>query len=144
MFSAQCKQRHVNVCPEFEKAGKCSKGKYCPYPHKSKKPKTSCSLQKRNALPSLKAQESTYVTITSRKRYYDNISEDLGKKRENLLKTLKIIKAVHTDQSEELINAKEINHSENLSEPDKEDRDLVIERPKRPPIGPLPSYIPIN
>lgn len=94
-------------------------------------------------MPPLKVQESTVVTIESRKRYYDDCSDDLGKKRENLFKKLKIVKLVQAGQSEESINDKEISYSENGLEHDKE-RDRVLKGSKRPPIGPLPSYIPIN
>ncbi|XP_063240197.1 zinc finger CCCH domain-containing protein 3 [Bacillus rossius redtenbacheri] len=30
----KCERRHVNVCPELDRAGKCTRGKSCPYPHK--------------------------------------------------------------------------------------------------------------
>ncbi|RZF32364.1 hypothetical protein LSTR_LSTR001828 [Laodelphax striatellus] len=29
----KCKNRHIEVCPEYEETSKCSKGKCCPYPH---------------------------------------------------------------------------------------------------------------
>ncbi|XP_033207483.1 zinc finger CCCH domain-containing protein 7 isoform X2 [Belonocnema kinseyi] len=139
----KCKQRHIYICPEFEKAGNCSKSKHCPYPHKSKTSKISSTLQKRSDMPPFKVQESTVVTVECRKRYYDNCSDDLGKKREHLFQKLEIVKFVRAGQSEESINDKEISDSENGLEHNKE-RDLVLKGPKRPPIGPLPSYIPIN
>lgn len=47
----QCDKRHQNLCPEFEKNGKCPRRK-CPYPHGSmvrsvirKKPKLSVKQQ---------------------------------------------------------------------------------------------------
>ncbi|KAJ8866185.1 hypothetical protein PR048_033709 [Dryococelus australis] len=30
----KCLKRHVNLCPDFDRLGKCSRGKFCPYPHK--------------------------------------------------------------------------------------------------------------
>lgn len=61
----KCKKRHVFLCPVFEKDGKCSKGKYCPYPHVNsteQKPK-----RKRNAVSKRLKDSSIKIKDISKK-----------------------------------------------------------------------------
>lgn len=165
---SQCKQRHTNICPEFEKTEKCSKGKKCPYPHKS-----STSAQKQKVYNKKKCKATiTFSTQTgvdneksdaysssnllpirddNKKRYYDNddcLDETLAAKR------IKIITKINTMKS--VMSGSEQNHpsvaldssvftdnnahqqSDKSSQPDSQNLQF-----KRPPIGPLPAYIPI-
>jgi predicted lipase len=72
------------LCPEFEKAGSCPKGKYCPYPHKSIV-KRKASAQKCAS----SADETCVATAGSekRKRYCEReetISVEFGTEPQNL------------------------------------------------------------
>ncbi|XP_051162890.1 uncharacterized protein LOC127282593 [Leptopilina boulardi] len=141
---SECKERHIFACPEFEKEGKCSKGKQCPYPHKSKTNKTSRTLHVNNKESSILEASSiddlTCTIIESRKRYYDNLNEDLEEKRERMLRKLKIIKSTQNQSDvSTIIENKNEEQEVNI------EMDTINYVPrKRPPVGNLPSYIPIN
>ncbi|XP_043469154.1 zinc finger CCCH domain-containing protein 3 [Leptopilina heterotoma] len=142
----ECKERHIFACPEFEKEGKCSKGKQCPYPHKSKTKNTPRTLNNVNKeLTNLNASNENDLTCTiieSRKRYYDSSNDDLEEKRERLLRKLKIVKAAQNQNEESTII---INEDKNEETEVRVEIDTTVYVPrKRPPVGNLPSYIPIN
>ena len=129
------------MCPEFEMSGNCSKTTYCPYPHKYKALKVSSTLQKHNCFLTLRTSESTEpasYAMETKKRYYDTYSGNLAKHKENLMKNFVPIKAlqathpVKTVENDKVIITKDFSESE-----------IEFEF-KRSPIGPLPSYIPIN
>lgn len=90
----------------------------------------------------LKASDVNDLTCTiieGRKRYYDNTNEDLEEKRERILQKLKIMKAT---QNQEDVNTIIENRNETQAVAD--DSELEYVPRKRPPVGILPSYIPIN
>lgn len=91
--------------------------------------------------------------LESKKRYYDETSQDLTEKRNSLMKKVKIIKDVHVqsrvvdvqDVKAQKRQVEECVFEDTITLSDSDDSDLdVINRPKRPPIGPLPAYIPIE
>lgn len=148
----QCKQRHIFACPEFDKTGDCGKGKFCPYPHKSLEGTKKAHPKSRQK--QLAVEESDKSSdLESKKRYYDETSQDMTEKRNSLLKKVKIIKDVHVQRK--VVDVQDVEaqnrrieervFEETITLSDSDDSDLdVINRPKRPPIGPLPAYIPIE
>lgn len=133
-----CKKRHVFICPDFEQLGKCSKGKYCPYPHKNTpkihiqnelRKSTVKSLRKNKADKTGKRRGSEVIVSSlkdgeKRKRYYDE------SKKQTLDPT-------NSDQVD----------SENNSTSSDEDFDEKEEKAVaqiRTKIGILPAYIPLE
>lgn len=157
----QCKQRHAYICSEFEKSGKCAKGKYCPYPHKVK---SLASSSKSNAVKVIRPSSSNKAILNhqlsgvtgssedSRKRYYDKTSpsdEQLAEMRKDILKKMNSMKA-SLGFSKSTVPSRDdtittTGSSDEMIDDDVQESDCnIVERPKRPPIGPLPAYIPIN
>jgi hypothetical protein len=75
----QCQRRHEYFCPEFDKSENCSKGKSCPYPHKSSKihfceneknAKYLNNTKKHQAITISKKNDSKTTNPESR-RYYE-------------------------------------------------------------------------
>ncbi|XP_076303420.1 zinc finger CCCH domain-containing protein 3 isoform X2 [Lasioglossum baleicum] len=149
----ECKQRHENLCPEFEKMEKCSKGKHCPYPHKSQ-----TSLTKQNHLKrkyNVRNDQITHPKLNdmspsnneNRLRYYEQTDtvadKSFNKRRDGLIKKLNLMKAVaQTDSIIEILDDTvnfEFTLENSISE-DVSDAKVI----KRPPIGNLPAYIPID
>ncbi|XP_015525112.2 zinc finger CCCH domain-containing protein 3 [Neodiprion lecontei] len=152
----KCKQRHVYVCPEFERSGICAKGKYCPYPHKSSS--TECkqlnkSFQRKVVTrKKISKSESTGVhslCTEDRKRYYDEAGSsrgDIEKKRKKILNSVQIMKSVKIAEmpgnNEGLHKA---NDSNEVTINENNDDCIEVDScPKRIPLGPLPAYIPID
>ncbi|KZC10597.1 Zinc finger CCCH domain-containing protein 7, partial [Dufourea novaeangliae] len=149
----ECKQRHENLCPEFEKMEKCSKGKHCPYPHKSQ-----ISFTKQNHLKRQYNVSNDQVThhmskdVSScnnenRLRYYEQMDTDadknFNKKRESVMKKVKLMKAVV--QSDTLIEISNYTINSALTNDSAESEDFSDTKVvKRSPIGILPAYIPID
>lgn len=151
----ECKQRHENLCPEFERMEKCSKGKHCPYPHKphlfSNKQnhlKRKYNVPNTQVIPSISRDIST-SNNESRLRYYEqadtNVDKCLHKKRESVMKKVKLMKKL-----EAIVNSntpiKISDNNSNLKlisncEPQTTSDPRIS---KRPPIGFLPAYIPID
>ncbi|XP_076246213.1 zinc finger CCCH domain-containing protein 3 isoform X2 [Calliopsis andreniformis] len=150
----ECKQRHENLCPEFEKTEKCSKGKHCPYPHK-----LHSSPEKQNHLKRQKDVGNNPVVVPiskdnsaineNRLRYYEqsnNLNKNLDKKRESITRQIKYMRrleaAIHSDtsieKSDDNTNVK--IHGDNCKSLITADSKTL----KRPPIGSLPAYIPID
>ncbi|XP_066596059.1 zinc finger CCCH domain-containing protein 3 [Prorops nasuta] len=150
----KCVRRHDHVCPEYEKTAKCSKGKYCPYPHKN-----SSSFKKSDKKLDTKLDKSSSNNISiveidlpsqeNRLRYYEkqeslnetqsnDLTENMEKKRERLLRQVKIMKQVENTRLDPNLEPNlEIN--ENNTEISEDAREFY----KRPALGILPSYIPI-
>ncbi|XP_076626074.1 zinc finger CCCH domain-containing protein 3 [Colletes latitarsis] len=149
----ECKQRHENLCPEFEKMKKCSKGKSCPYPHKlcSSFNKQNHYKRKYGQVESPMSNDISTSNNENRLRYYEQTDNNvdgkcLDKKRENIMKKLKCMKrieaAIHSDT---LIENSDDNTS--LKSIDNNCESQIVSDPKvskRPPIGFLPAYIPID
>ena len=149
----QCRKRHSYLCPEFDRTGKCSKGKYCPYPHQTLIKKKTIPVSKK-----LVDKEHKSCEQIERKRYYDteeptivdqkpeenvvenstvNVGSDLEAKRLKLLKKVNDMKRAWLFvQSGAQGNQSTNSHVEIEStyEPEM----------KRPKIGTLPSYIPLT
>nr|XP_033331625.1 zinc finger CCCH domain-containing protein 3 isoform X1 [Megalopta genalis] len=150
----ECKQRHENLCPEFEKMEKCNKGKHCPYPHKSQTTLTKQNHIKRKY--NLRNEQITRPNLNdnmsssnneNRLRYYEQTDtvadKNFNKKRDGLMKKLKLMKV--TAQSDTVIEIHDdiVNSDSNLENSTTEDiSDVKVI--KRPPIGILPAYIPIG
>ncbi|XP_014204691.1 uncharacterized protein LOC106636709 [Copidosoma floridanum] len=153
----ECQNRHIIACPEFDKSGSCSKGKFCPYPHKSlltetKRPKGSARRKSEGVsggralkLKSPSKKQPGQVS-ESTKRYYDETSEDLSVKRDRLPKQVDA-----ATEEEPLAPAPRTLNEESLdacdaskSNDNARETELVSSRSRRPPIGPLPAYIPIE
>ncbi|KAH0954605.1 hypothetical protein HN011_002860 [Eciton burchellii] len=75
----KCQRRHEYFCPEFDKSENCSKGKSCPYPHKSSKihlceneknAKYLNNTKKHQAITISKKNDSKTTNPESR-RYYE-------------------------------------------------------------------------
>ncbi|KAF3430151.1 hypothetical protein E2986_06504 [Frieseomelitta varia] len=151
---SECKQRHENLCPEFEKTKKCSKGKHCPYPHKTQSSSKKQSHLKRKysthcnqAVVPVTKNTSSYST-ENRLRYYeqaDVLNKSLDKKRENVMKKIKLMKnvesAIHSNTSVEICDNTNSEINENSNESEVISDSTVL---RRPPIGVLPAYIPID
>ncbi|XP_074103227.1 zinc finger CCCH domain-containing protein 3 [Cotesia typhae] len=160
----KCKQRHTNICPEFEKTEKCSKGKKCPYPHKS-----STSAQKQKIYNKKKCKATiTFSTQTgvdneksdvyssfnllpihddNKKRYYDNddcLDEILAAKRIKINTMKSVMSGSEQNHPSVALDSSVVTdnnahqQSDKSSQPDSQNLQF-----KRPLIGPLPAYIPI-
>lgn len=152
---SNCKQRHENLCPEFEKTNKCSKGKHCPYPHKSQSFSNTQNHLKRkydicsNQVVPPATKDTSSSNNENRVRYYeqaDTLNKSLDKKRESIMKKIKLMKRVESIacsdiSSETSNNNTDVDTSENNTELEVASNSTVL---KRPPIGFLPAYIPIN
>ncbi|XP_047351318.1 zinc finger CCCH domain-containing protein 3 isoform X1 [Vespa velutina] len=154
----ECKLRHEYLCPEYNKTSNCSKGKYCPYPHK---PTTSTARQNNKYLqkePNATKSQSTSTIendteLTNhecRLRYYestDTVNNDLATTKDNIMKKVQIIKNVAiAQQSGDIFMNEEISNN-NIAEPsisEKESTNFENKLPKRLPLGILPAFIPIN
>ncbi|KOC61126.1 Zinc finger CCCH domain-containing protein 7, partial [Habropoda laboriosa] len=151
---SECKQRHENLCPEFEKTKKCSKGKHCPYPHKSQSSSNKQNHLKRkynipkNQMTPPVTKDTSISNTENRLRYYEQAStlnKALDKRRENIIKKVQLMKRV---EFVTYSNTTEISDSNtNLEVSGDNDKSEIISDPKklkRPPIGILPAYIPID
>ncbi|XP_026300853.1 zinc finger CCCH domain-containing protein 3 isoform X1 [Apis mellifera] len=149
----QCKQRHENLCPEFEKTKKCSKGKHCPYPHKSQSSSKKQNQLKRkynihnNQATAPIIKDTSSSNNENRLRYYeqaDSLNKSLDKKRESIMKKIKLMKNIKLiSHSNTLVEISDNTNSETIIEDESEtvsDSKVL----KRPPIGVLPAYIPID
>nr|CAD7439987.1 unnamed protein product [Timema bartmani] len=74
----KCQKRHENMCPEFDKYGKCSRGKFCSYPHKSNTKQPSKSPA-RSSKTSIRKTRRAAEPKPERRRYY----QDNDKKQES-------------------------------------------------------------
>ncbi|KAK2584005.1 hypothetical protein KPH14_006463 [Odynerus spinipes] len=155
----ECKLRHEYLCPEYSKSGSCSKGKYCPYPHK---PTTSTARQTNKYLqkePNVTKSEDTctmendteLTNHESRLRYYEStntIDTDLTVTRNNIMKKLQIMKDTELATKSGNVIANDELSNNSVMEPTILDEESAISSenklPKRPPIGVLPAFIPIN
>lgn len=146
----QCKKRHTYLCPEFEKAGSCSKGKSCPYPHKT-------IVEKK-----LRAQKHTVTTDEARstrnvrKRYYEaeeTVSVEVDAEPRNPqvttqvdssdlnVKRLKLLKKVD-DMKQGMLNEQRLSDEQMDATPNlSESQEPEVKRPK---LGILPAYIPLG
>ncbi|XP_017888733.1 zinc finger CCCH domain-containing protein 3 [Ceratina calcarata] len=152
---SECKQRHENLCPEFDKTNKCSKGKHCPYPHKTQlTPNKQSHLKRKYNTSSNRAVSSvpkdTFTSNTESKlRYYeqaDTLNKSLDKKRENIMKKMKLMRKVESlGNSNTPIEISDSSTNSDISG-DSDESETVSSRQvlKRPPIGVLPAYIPID
>ncbi|XP_043286771.1 zinc finger CCCH domain-containing protein 3 [Venturia canescens] len=164
----KCKQRHAYLCPEFERSGSCAKSKYCPYPHKVKAASgtavatlgmTNRQLSKdgrtssRRKVGSVKNVTSKLVSITTNgddnnKRYYEKDSPSdarVSEIRENIIKQMNHDSEANHDiveSFESTIEGDEIRLDKEHEETEVDNN--FDQRPRRAPIGDLPSYIPIN
>ena len=151
----KCKQRHENLCPEFAKTGKCSKGKHCPYPHKPQLSSNKQSYLKRkhnvakNQITQSVSKDIPSPNNDNRIRYYeqpDSLSKSFDKKKENILKKVKLMKkletAAHSDTLIEISN--DNSHLESIEDNCESQVPSDLKILKRPPIGSLPAYIPID
>jgi len=87
LFVFQCQRRHEYFCPDFDKSKSCSKGKSCPYPHKSHSSKYQKNTKHLNETHNTKKHQDTALikndskttNVESRIRYYeiDSLYEDL-------------------------------------------------------------------
>ncbi|XP_012269062.2 zinc finger CCCH domain-containing protein 3 isoform X2 [Athalia rosae] len=157
----KCKQRHVYLCPEFERSASCAKGKYCPYPHK--KNNVTANKKSNKIAPRKVAVKNKIKKIKSvrleppinpedRKRYYDEAGsskESLEKMRQKLLNSLEIMKRIKTaetseDDKESLKTHENNEVSLNDTSDNSDTSDQEHTCPKRTPLGPLPAYIPFD
>ncbi|XP_014469016.1 PREDICTED: zinc finger CCCH domain-containing protein 3 [Dinoponera quadriceps] len=156
----ECQRRHEYLCPEFDKTGNCSKGKYCVYPHKSHsssiEENTKYLSKKVRVVKKYQATSAKVDTETSnlecRLRYYettDNSTDSLEKKKENILKKLQIMKATLSSNvpTADLTGQMQINKTDKSLVKEDESKSITSvtsNTKKRAPIGSLPAYIPIN
>jgi hypothetical protein len=108
------------------------------------------NTRRKNNEISIKRSERTsseLETTECKRRYYDEMSEELKQKKEKLLKHVQILKNIHAIQLNVSKNSiiteqntiKIVRDSENCEQ----NLEIMPSRSK-PPIGPLPAYIPIN
>lgn len=149
-FVAQCMNRHINACPEFDKTGACSKGKSCPHPHKTlstkaKKPKRISRHKSMTSPKSMENLPSMSQIVTTGTRYYDNIAytEDLSNKRVRLSKKIKIMKEVH-DSCQGSKSSTDCNVDIKSNDSTECEEENVIVCNRRKPMGPAESFIPIT
>nr|CAD7256715.1 unnamed protein product [Timema shepardi] len=74
----KCQKRHENMCPEFDKYGKCSRGKFCSYPHKLNTKQPSKGPARSSKTPIRKTRRAAEPK-PERRRYY----QDTDKKQES-------------------------------------------------------------
>ncbi|KAJ8670652.1 hypothetical protein QAD02_001911 [Eretmocerus hayati] len=147
----ECLNRHIRACPEFDKNGKCSKGKSCPYPHKlplTDKKRFEGGKQLKNETFGKKKSRKKNIPGETAKRYYEKADEDLSKKREKLLQSVAHIKDMHLSHSlscQGKSSSEGSNAMRNTKEiPRDTERLKAVCNKSRPPLGPLPAYIPID
>lgn len=140
--------------------GNCSKGKYCPYPHKShfsniekntKYLRKSHNVEDKVQSTSVAKDDSNISNLENKIRYYErtnNLSDDIEKKKENIMRKINIMKdtliAAETVDSTRQIEIHEISNK-SLVKTDENNLEVIIESNiKKRPIGLLPAYIPID
>lgn len=79
---ADCSQRHVIACPEFDRTGSCTKGAKCGFPHIQKKCANEAN-KKKAAAPSKPKRKSLGTSDQNLKksrvaggRYYDDVTAE--------------------------------------------------------------------
>ena len=169
-----CKMRHVSRCPQFEQLGQCAKGKNCPFPHRKKsvdapgrkmppqKParKSIAKIKEAKEIPDNESGKPSPKKAKTA-RYFDQKSENDGEnasdsttkmeegedaefqaKRKRLLRKVELAKqgwtgiALVEDPKEEA--EADLDDSGPYEEIDEDPE------PERPPIGELPSFIPLE
>nr|CAD7393126.1 unnamed protein product [Timema cristinae] len=68
----KCQKRHENMCPEFDKYGKCSRGKFCSYPHKLNTKQQSKGPSRSSKTPIRKTRRAAEPKLERRRYYQDN------------------------------------------------------------------------
>nr|CAD7195530.1 unnamed protein product [Timema douglasi] len=68
----KCQKRHENMCPEFDKYGKCSRGKFCSYPHKLNTKQPSKGPARSSKTPIRKTRRAAEPKPERRRYYQDN------------------------------------------------------------------------
>uniref|UniRef100_A0A1B6CCB4 C3H1-type domain-containing protein n=1 Tax=Clastoptera arizonana TaxID=38151 RepID=A0A1B6CCB4_9HEMI len=111
-----CKKRHTNICPEFEREGVCSKGKYCPHPHQKKR---KIPKNKKKEVETNNDEIKSYQEVSTF-RYFDQ-NQHQEKQGEN--------------------KTNEYYMNSNISTNDEESVKVFS---KRPNLGVLPAFIPLN
>lgn len=127
----KCKKRHTAMCPEYEEKGVCSKGKSCPYPH----PKLIKSHPKDISTETV-CTEKIVPVVNFKTEVDGNKSEEVS---DNDLKTNRYYCAQEFVMDSEVTTSKRAN-DENLED------SLVTSDwlRKRPKIGDLPGFIPLD
>ncbi|XP_034254218.1 zinc finger CCCH domain-containing protein 3 isoform X2 [Thrips palmi] len=132
-----CKKRHLFLCPEFEKDGKCSKGRYCPYPHVScakRKPRKKRSTVFKHPKDTVKLKEN-----------WKQVNE--LDKSASLKETEKVKRYYEGSSSCELLNKSQLDHmdsdSETSCDSDKGTNGEKGNVQRTSKIGILPAYIPL-
>ncbi|KAG8228682.1 hypothetical protein J437_LFUL008670 [Ladona fulva] len=148
-----CKKRHINICPDFEKKGECLKGKNCPYPHikaKRNQPKKRMSIKVSKPTSSYKhvvdlKKKPMPVAKVEMKRYYltpgepvgisSNISDNSGNQTSEECKS-----NVNIPCSTQVSRVSDQKTTAEERMADIIPSRIIIEREK---IGTLPSFIPL-
>ena len=160
---ADCNQRHVLACPEFDRTGACSKDAKCPFPHVSKDDGEDRTKKKAPAKPKRKSlgppneQSLKKSRVTS--RYFEDTSqqqpeveveagsyEDLEEKRKRIMKKLECAKQ---SWRASMVNPEEntdvsLNDSGPYEKIKDESRIQEEETPRRPPVGTLGDFISLS
>jgi len=171
---ADCGQRHVIACPEFDRTGACSKDTKCPFPHihRTSTDKDADDRPKRRApvkpkRKSLGQNETTLKKSRVTSRYYDEPSaadgveetptlqtqvkeqDPLEEKRKRILKKIELSKKVwQAGISEEATQAGTESATMEAADTSLNDsgpyEKIEEEEPQRPPIGTLGDFISLN
>jgi len=103
---ADCKQRHVMACPDFDKTGLCRKGEKCPFPHVDrtggkKKPPAKPKRKSLGMTPDHSLQKKSRV---AQRYYHDNLDQDIAdvKADKEATKDMSDVKAEATKTKEDL------------------------------------------
>ncbi|XP_075228698.1 zinc finger CCCH domain-containing protein 3 [Lycorma delicatula] len=133
----KCKRRHIEMCPELEDRGVCSKGKSCPYPHPKFK-----TLQKKidRDINFSESKEKSNIDVGNKSDIEGTCEEIIEDK------DMEIIANRYYFASENNIQNDQIDHSSVKRKFDNIHDDSAGSNwlRKRPRIGDLPSFIPLN
>ena len=124
-------------------------------------------VRRKNTAMSAKRSENIIKTPAGsrvdecRKRYYENVNVNandnddferqvLNAKKQKITRYIEIMKNVHAAESK-VPNKEKCTEDKHLEDANVENnssseqkQEITSSRPKRPPIGPLPAYIPID
>ncbi|XP_055624925.1 zinc finger CCCH domain-containing protein 3 isoform X2 [Toxorhynchites rutilus septentrionalis] len=160
----KCQNRHIFICPDFDRAGVCGKTK-CPYPHgrKNVQSKDKESKSKRTDVTHEEESELCEDTSAPKARYFFSNCDDTGDdelsnaqkaQRKRLLRQVEKMKRKHEDNETADVNMLGVHHEGTTNEEDNQtnsnntceeldEREQDTPFRKRVKLGTLPSFIPI-
>ncbi|XP_039286535.1 uncharacterized protein LOC111064515 isoform X2 [Nilaparvata lugens] len=135
-LAEKCKNRHIEICPEFEELAKCSKGKCCPYPHPKNYHRSKLISFQTNKR---RTRKSDKIVMPEELENYD---EQLGERSEPDVGALTNRYYMAYDDGNRM--AEESSNSDNWAAVDSASHSGTSWLKSRPKLGHLGGFIPFE